>query len=319
MKHTLTLLTILLLAPLAALHAADSPKTADTVTIGSRIVVGYALASRPQFFTEPATRDFILDRVTHIVLLGAAKFDEKGIVTVDEKLLTAPLAATRAKNRRISVVFGGPYARVFADTQARDTLIAQVVAACQRHQLDGADFDYEYPNTMQDRTHFEAFLNGLRITAPKGMLISAAVNAWGADKHLVPIGAMEALDWVFLMAYGPHPHRMTFETADRELRNCLAWGVPPTKLVLGLPIYGANGTDGPGYRDLLGSHVLDRSVDAHKNWHFNGPATIEKKTRHAAELGLGGIGWWYVGLDCQDDRSLMQTAVKALRDTASNR
>lgn len=104
----------------------------------------------------------------------------------------------------------------------------------------------------------------------------------------MPAGAAPALDWVFLMGYGPPPARMTLEFSARELENCLDWCVPPAKMVLGMPIYGSNG-----------------------------PATIEKKTRHAVGKGAGGVGWWYIGLDCHDGRSVMKAAAEALRNPAA--
>lgn len=284
---------------------------------GGKIVVGYAVAGRPQVFKDPAMREFAFDRVTHVVLMGGVQFDKDGVVTVDKNVVAEPVAVTHAKQRKISVVFAGPYATVFAIPKARETLITGVIDACTKHGFDGADFDYEYPETMQQRADFETFLIDLRAAAPRGMLISVAVSAWGADKHLVPAAAAPALDWVFLMGYGPTPAGMTLESSARQLQNCIDWGVPPEKMVLGMPIYGSNGTDGPGYADLLGSKVPDRTADEHNGWHFNGPATIEKKTRHAVEKNAAGVGWWYVGLDCQDERSVMEAAVQALRGAAA--
>lgn len=200
------------------------PALASADEFGGKIVVGYAVANRPQVFTDPAMRDFTFDRVTHVVLMGGVTFDKDGVVTVDDKLVAEPVAVTHAKHRKISAIFMGPHAAVCASPAARETLIAGVIAACTKHGFDGADFDYEYPETMQQRADFETFLTDLRAAAP-------------------------ALDWVFLMGYGP--------------------------------------------------------------------ATIEKKTRHAVEKGAAGVGWWYIGLDCQDQRSVMEAAVQALRSPAA--
>jgi hypothetical protein len=109
-------------------------------------------------------------------------------------------------------------------------------------------------------------------------------------------GASAELDWGFLMGYGPRPYRMKFENNVKELQNCIKWGVP-----------------GPGYARLVGTNVLDRTVDEFRGWHFNGPATIEKNTQYALDNGLAGVGWWYLTCDTLDDRSLTLTAGNTLR------
>lgn len=59
--------------------------------------MGYAVRSRPQVFADPATGDFVLDRMTHVAFAGATTFDRAGSVTVNEKLLATPRAATHAR------------------------------------------------------------------------------------------------------------------------------------------------------------------------------------------------------------------------------
>lgn len=120
------------------------------------------------------------------------------------------------------------------------------------------------------------------------------------------------LAWVFLVGYGPQTERMTLAISARELQNCLDWGMPLGKMVLGMPKYSSNGTGGPGYADIVHGAAIGRTVDEHKGWRFNGPATIDVKTRLAVAQGAAGLGWWSVGPDAQDDHSVTEATIRAL-------
>lgn len=299
--------------------------TQPTAEFGGKMLVGYAVANQQQLFTNAAVRDFIFPNITHVVLLGATGFDSNGVVTVKAAYITNAVTVTHAKHRKISATFAGPYQRVFASQTARATLVTNVLQACRNYRLDGTDFDFEYPANMTDRTNWEMFLKELRHSAPQGLLISVAVSAWNNAKYLVPAGASAELDWIFLMGYGPSPYRMKFENNVKELQNCITWGVPASKLVLGLPIYGCRqrpdgkGEDGPSYAQILGTNVLYRTVDEFRGWHFNGPATIEKQTHYVHEKGMACVGWWYLTCDTLDEKSLTFTAANTLRAVRSPR
>lgn len=325
MKHITIMAALLGILAAALARGAPAVEPTERVAPGTtrmiagKRVVGYAVAKRQELFNDPAIRDFIFSNITHVVLIEGATANSNGVVRVNEKSLINAVSVSHSKNCKISATFTGPYRHLFANSAAKATFITNIVDTCRKYRLDGADFDYEYPENMKDRIRFEVFLKELRSAAPVGMLLSAAVSAWENSRELVPVGAVSDLDWIFLMGYGTTPDRMKHENNVKELQNCLKWGVPASKLVLGLPIYGSRmgpdgqGQDGPGYASIIGTNILDRTVDEFNGWHFNGPATIEKNTQYVYDSRMGGVGWWHLTLDTLDGRSLTLTAANTLR------
>ena len=78
--------------------------------------------------------------------------------------------------------------------------------------------------------------------------------------------------------------------------------LPPHLVTLGLPFYGRHVKTGDwkSYEDLVQMHApLEPDVDEAGGYYFNGPHLIQRKTRLAIELGLGGVMIWEVGQDCR--------------------
>lgn len=73
------------------------------------------------------------------------------------------------------------------EEQNRDTFIAKVVAFVKKYNLDGVDFDWEYPaepdmegiphGTAADASNYYLFLSELRSSLPDGTSISIAAPA----------------------------------------------------------------------------------------------------------------------------------------------
>ena len=124
-------------------------------------------------------------------------------------------------------------------------------------------------------------------------------------------GAAKYVDLMHMMSYdqgGQHHSSLGFgkRTAEQGARL-----LPAAQVTAGLPFYGRFSTTGDwrSYEDIVQAHwPLDPSLDAvpspddrgnPSTIGFNGVATIEARTAHAIELGLGGVMIWEVGQDCR--------------------
>jgi chitinase len=271
---------------------------------------------------------------------------------------------------RVLISVGGWQADGFSDaalTQAsRATFADSAIALMRRHGADGLDIDWEYPGQgaggigyrAEDKQNFTLLLADLRGALEAA---SAADGREGGDRYLLTIASADReyfdhtemdrlhvhLDWINVMAYdffnsltpttGHHAGLFASEfaaptdrNADASIRQHLAAGIPPDKLVLGIPFYGRrfegvdplhDGLHRPyttyggdhSYADLVKSFI-DRNGFARRRdekarapflWNgatgsfitYEDPASIRVKMAYAREKGLGGVMFWELSQD----------------------
>jgi len=278
------------------------------------------------------------------------------------------LAALRRKHPHLKVlvsVGGWTWSGAFSDAaltpESRRRFVESAVAFVRRHDLDGFDVDWEYPclpgygNTHrpEDKQNFTALMAELRAALdrkkpPRGgrYLLSFAAGAFTRFLDGVEMGKVQAsVDFVNLMTYDfreaggdplaghhanlyPHPADPDQQSADRAVREFLAAGVPPGKLVLGVPFYGrawgeveGSAADGGLYRPgkalkerldtryaslagLVGRDGYERRWDpvAQAPFLWNGekrifvsyddPESLRIKSRYVLDHGLAGTMFW---------------------------
>lgn len=251
--------------------------------------------------------------------------------------------------------------RAFADSAA------QLVAS---HDADGLDVDWEYPthhesgirSSPQDRADFTLLLQAIRTSLDQA---GAARGRSGARHYTLSIAAADGpfvsgidiaavapyLDWFNLMTYdfvnsmtpttGHHTglHASVLAPADarsvaRAVRQFLAAGVPPGKLVIGVAFYGREFADvRPDHQGLyqpyghyqgelpwpqLKADYIDRNgyvrywdAQAQAPWLWNArtrrfvsyddPQSIVAKAAYVKAQHLGGIMYWEQSLDPDDE------------------
>jgi chitinase len=195
----------------------------------------------------------------------------------DEENLAA-LAALKQENPALTVLvsvggwlWSGNFSDMALSQQSRGIFIESAVEFLTRHQLDGLDVDWEYPGMAGAESHFRAedkqnytlLLKELRArfdreekTLHRRLYLTIAT---GASPEFLAHTEMEKVqkyvDSVNLMAYdyyepssdaitGNHaplysdPADPKKASADASLREYEQAGVPPGKIVLGVPFYG---------------------------------------------------------------------------------
>jgi chitinase len=247
--------------------------------------------------------------------------------------------------------------------------------------FDGFDIDWEYPasagNTgnvyRPEDTHnftlllaeFRKQLNALGDQTHRHYLLTIAAPAGQAKYSKIELSKIHrSLDWINLMTYDyhgpwetttnfdaplfgspadPSPPAIKIDTIDHTVNAYLAAGIPPEKLVLGIPFYGhgwsnvpdinhglyqgnastqpaGSGTENYNVLKTLTGYTSYRDPITKAFWIFNGstfwsyddPQMIQVKMDYVHRQGLGGTMIW--SLDGDDATgTLISTIYQGLR------
>jgi chitinase len=284
----------------------------------------------------------------------------------------ARLRALKKQNPHLAVMIsiGGWTADGFSDAaltdSSRHTFARSVVALLRQYNLDGVDLDWEYPAQgvagikyrAADKQNFTLLLKTLREEldadgrrGKKHYLLTIAAADREYFDHVEMSKLHVYLDWINEMAYdffnsltpttGHHAglYRSVFaaptdRTGDAAVRQYLAAGVPPEKIVLGVPFYGRgfagvtprnNGIDQPyeqskdfvSYPQLVDSYIdkqgfvryWDAQARAPYLWNsasrsfitYDDPQSLAIKRCYVRDMHLGGLMFWELSLDRNDE------------------
>ncbi|HRQ37682.1 MAG TPA: glycosyl hydrolase family 18 protein [Chloroflexota bacterium] len=209
------------------------------------------------------------------------------------------------------------------DPTARDRHVQELVALVEKHNLDGVDMDWEYPdpvsispNSSQNYVKLMQAL-GVEMRA-RGKLLTAAVVALGEYGHGVDPVVFDEVDFLNLMVYdrGSEGHHSSLEFAQESLAFWRGRGLPLEKTVLGVPFYGR--PNYATYKQLVAADPANAFTDE-AEWHgrieyYNGIPTIQQKTRLALEQA-SGLMIWTLEHDTQDETSLLQAIYQTVHNT----
>ncbi|KAL3269272.1 hypothetical protein HHI36_008350 [Cryptolaemus montrouzieri] len=202
------------------------------------------------------------------------------------------VVAYKAKGLKVLIALGGwndslgdKYSRLVNSPEARARFIKHVVQFIEKWGFDGLDLDWEYPRCWQvdckkgpasDKEGFASLVRELSAELkPKGLLLSSAVSP---SKTVIDAGydvptLSTYLDWIAVMAYDFHGNwdKQTghvaplyyypgdvydYFNANFSMHYWMEKGAHPSKLVLGIPLYGQsfsladssnNGLNAPSY------------------------------------------------------------------------
>jgi GH18 family chitinase len=229
-----------------------------------------------------------------------------------EKLLTY-----KTKHRvRLLLAVGGwerstHFAAVAASDQARQRFIRGVLQTALAKRLDGIDIDWEHPRTAAEEESYGQLLAGLRSAfGPHGLQLTVTIGSW----QRLPPAAIEAVDAVQVMSYDKEGEHATEDAARKDVQALLDAGIPPGKIVLGVPFYGRHveTREAKAYRNLVAEFSPAPETDRIGEVYFNGPVTLRRKVDFAVEAGLGGVMIWELGHDAPGEKSLLRAVREAV-------
>lgn len=243
---------------------------------------------------------------------------------------------------KVVLSMGGANAEAgWAEMTGNDSLRAAFVEDCRRvvdlYGLDGLDFDWEFPHGDEQVANYITLFKDVRRALGDDRLVTAAAGFWGNGFDLS--AAMEHLDYINLMTYdmgwqAPYHHTAVHRsplagvcTLDEALDSCLAKGLSPEDIVLGLAFYGkGDNTDfkaWTSYRDIRLSDGMEQRWDSvacvpyvvdslgKLILGYDDPQSLKIKCDYIKKKGLKGGMYWRTELD-NDSLDLTRTVAREL-------
>jgi chitinase len=201
------------------------------------------------------------------------------------------------------------FSTMAADPATRIAFVRNLVIFLKKHELDGADLDWEHPKTKSEIGNFQKLLIELKKAFRfYGFELTVTVAGWGT--YLKP-ETIAFVDRIQIMAYDQGTPHSSFSGATKDMEHWVKQGVPKSRLILGIPFYGKNAKgQALGYSEILNRFKPGADSDQAGGYHFNGPATIRKKTDYAIREGYGGVMIWELGQDAKGKNSLLHAVGK---------
>ena len=260
-----------------------------------RVVAYYPMWTR---YTLPP-QAIRYDLLTHILHAFAWPDTDASLqfheATVDTELINS---AHRA-GCKILLSFGGAgsiqtanLALVTADTAKRRAFINNIVLHLTAYHYDGADLDWEWPQSSSERANEAAFIRELRdaFTATHlPLLISMSVGVTDYQGQWHDFATLEkSVDWFNAMAFNFHGSWSTHAghnaplfsprtDFDGNVDAGIAYlhntrGIPTQQLALGLPFFGrrfqASSLYGPKTEPTVDIVYTDALADLNQNWRY---------------------------------------------------
>ncbi len=280
------------------------------------------------------------DIITDAILFGCATFDSEGNVHVEKEKLETALNNLRAKigSRDVKITLNllGPSGHTDSDvwedqmqalSQAHNeafksgVLEDNIIAVLDEYNFDGVHFDYEYPMGAKAWYHFNNFLVSLNKKLGDYSLAVAASD-WDLNFSTAALKAVDCIELMLYDNYDSEGRHSSFETAVEGAKKAALAAIPSEKVTFGLPFYSRPSDRGAywygydGYYNKLDENGWYHCDDVNKDFWFNTPDVIEKKTDYAINNGFAGVMIWHYACDLpsSDEMSLLGAIGKAVND-----
>ncbi len=261
------------------------------------------------------------DIITDVILFECASFNSAGEIVYDKNKLETALSNIRSAigNRDVKITLNllGPGGNTSSDVweeqmeaQSNEhnkaftsgVLEDNIIAILDKYNFDGVHFDYEYPLSRNAWKYFNKFLVSLDKKLGKYTL-GVAMSDWNIEFSTASVGAIdtfELMTYDFVDSEGRHA---TFEGTQELVKKIGFYGIPAEKVNIGLPFYSRPADMSAYWYSYNGCYEkIDENGWYHcettgKDFWFNTPDVIEKKTEFAYNYGYGGVMIWHYNCD----------------------
>ncbi|KAL1315277.1 hypothetical protein AAHE18_16G246600 [Arachis hypogaea] len=217
----------------------------------------------------------------------------------------------------------------------RAAFINSTIQVARQYDFDGLDLDWEFPQNEQDMANLallfkewhQAVVFEAKVHRRPRLLLTAAVYyahtivLIGPGPRSYPAQAIkDYLDWASPMCFDYHGAWSNFTGYNNALfdpksnistqfglGSWIQSGVPPSKLVFGLPLYGrawklqdpkVHGDGAPAVGAADGTDAVSYYTYAGTTWmSYDDAPSMTRKVQYAKSLGLKGYFFWQVGGD----------------------
>lgn len=322
-------LKLILVAVMAVLASSGGAKSKENVMkpFDSKVIVAY-VTSWSDIMPEP-------QYMTHINYAFGHVNDTFNGVRIDNEERLKQIVALKKQKPELKVLLsiGGWGSGRFSEMAAGDANRLAFAKDCKRvvkeFGLDGIDIDWEYPTSSaakissspDDTKNFTLLMRDIRaaIGDKKELTLATVASGQYIDfKAILPY-----IDFVNIMSYdmanAPKHHSALYPsvnsgdiTSDQAVNAHLKAGVPPSKLVMGMPFYGRGGANYPNFQDY--NKVGSTHKDITEKWDevaqvpylvnkndtlvfgFENPRSLAIKCQYIVNRDLlGGMYWDYSG------------------------
>jgi chitinase len=244
-----------------------------------KIVLAY-VTSNSGIMPDPA----VLTHINYAFGLVNKTFD--GVIIQNEERLKS-IAALKAGTQSLRVMLSiggwgaGGFSEMASTGAGRKSFAAHCASICTGFGIDGIDIDWEYPTSTaaeisaspSDTANYTLLMQEIRAAIGKDRLLTLASHA-GA-KFIDFAAIRDVIDFVNIMVYDvdrpPYHHSAIFAspiarkwTCETAINAHISAGLPPEKLVLGLPFYGHG--DGKAIPDFINYSEIIRLKGFKKKW-----------------------------------------------------
>lgn len=322
----------------------------NAVAAGARRVVAYfPLWLRNGGYSE---NDIDFSIVTHVAHFSVSPRADGSIDIPDWGLFpdTRLITKAHAAGAKVVLTVGGDHAEatagfaaMSANGRTRARFVHDLTALISANGYDGVDLDWEFPQNAADRANFTALVRDLRgaLGRDTSLSIAGPASDWYGRWLDIP-ALLPNLDWIGAMTYSlaapswsersghnaplfPPAGNGAADSVDASRAYYLSRGVPPSKLLVGLPFFGerfdgASAINQPltsktgaalDYREvapLVGNDWMvkrDASAEVPYLVRQSGPGiisyddadSIAAKCSYIVDEGLGGAIVWHLGKD----------------------
>ena len=326
---------MMMAAALGVLVSCGSVKSGEEAIAASReskVVVAY-VTSWSEVMPDP-------QYMTHINYAFGHVNESFNGVKIDNEERLRQIVDLRKQKPELKVLLSigwgsGRFSEMAANDEYRRAFAADCDRVVKEFALDGIDIDWEYPTSSManissspdDTENFTLLMQDIRaaIGNEKELTLATVASARYIDfKAILP-----SVDFVNIMAYdmasAPKHHSALYPsghsgdiTSDGAVTAHLKAGVPPSKLVMGMPFYGRGGDGYPSFQDYnkVGNtdtqytekwdEVAQVPYLADKNdtlvFGFENPRSLAIKCQYILDKDLlGGMYWDYSGDNEQGD------------------
>lgn len=280
------------------------------------------------------------DIVTDAILFECAAFNAEGEVICDEEKLTTALdnlrAATGDRDIHLTLNLAGPGGNTSSDVWEEQmeaqsdehnkaftsgVLEDNIIKALDKYGFDGVHFDYEYPLSSKAWRYFNRFLVSLDKKLGAYSL-GVAVSDWNISFTTAAVGAVDTFELMVYDMLDDEGRHATAEDTIKSARTVGIYGLPLEKTNIGLAFY-SRPTDMSAYwygyngcADKIDENGWYHCNDTGKDFWFNTPEVIEKKTEYAINNGFGGVMIWHYSCDLpsSDEGSLLRAVGAAIKN-----